>query len=772
MPPQTQIIEVDDATTSAGLSNAAASPSSVYAEPEKNTKDKDVRDMLRTLLDRKWFILAITALALIAAFVMTLSMTPTYRAEAIMKIEPEDRNAIKLDIGVSGGVATEEYYRTQYRLLQSKAIARKVIDSLKLEDMFSAKNVPVAKPFYAEFIEDLRHQLNPNAQKEALAASKNMPATNSAEAALLGGLSVTRVGKSHLVSIAYESTNPELSANIVNSLTREFIKTNLDSRLDSASHAKLFLGDEIKDAKAKLDASKAEMIAYEKQYNVVDTSGDNSTLMRQRLLSINKAYSDAKQQRIAIESSQDDAKNSASTVRLLPETNLAIGSLERQVKVLESKYNRLNKAYQEQLQTYKPTFPGMAEKKTAVDEVKTQIEMLQANIQEEKESIALENNRRLAEAKRLEKPSKSSQLAAARQKETAMKAELDAVKAESIASREHAIKYKELEAQVESDRQIHENLLKKQKEVGIAGGIDKNNISVIDPAVVTYTPYKPNTKMNLAFGGLAGLLIGSMLALLLGTSDKKIKTVEDIREVSDLPLLGKIPKVKTQNNGAVQALDNPSSMIAEAFRSLRTSLMFATPEGLPKLLHITSSEADEGKSNIAHNLAQVFSQTGKSVLLIDADLRKPSIGKYLNLANTIGLETYLQGDAPMRDIITTTDKPNLSVIASGVVSSAPADLLSNDRMLNLLESVADQFELIILDSPPVLGLADALILSNRSVATLFVIESNKTNQQSLSDALERLRMGYGNVIGFILSKSKKLKSKEYTYKYGDAERLG
>jgi uncharacterized protein involved in exopolysaccharide biosynthesis len=228
--------------------------------------------------------------------------------------------------------------------------------------------------------------------------AESMPAMNGAESAFLGGLSVTRVGKSHLVSIAYESINPELSANIVNSLTRQFIQKNLDSRLDSSKHARLFLDEQIQSAKVKLDASKKEMIAYEKENTVVDNSGNNSTLMRQRLLSINQAYSRAKQERIAIETSPEDVTSSKSAVRLLPKTNLAIGSLERQVKLLESKYSRLNTAYQTELQTYKPSFPGMAEKRTLVDDAKAQIEMLQASIQDEKESIATENNRRQQEA--------------------------------------------------------------------------------------------------------------------------------------------------------------------------------------------------------------------------------------------------------------------------------------------------------------------------------------------------------------------------------------
>lgn len=771
MPSQTQIIEVDDSTTSPVIPNTHAS-SAYSSEPERKSKDKDIRDMLRTLSDRKWFILGVTALAIVASFIMTLSMTPTYRAETIIKIAPETKSAIKLDIGVSGGGEAEQYYRTQGRLLQSKAIARKVIDALKLESMYSTSNVPVAKPFYTDFVEGLRAKVSQDTGENTPSAIKNMPVTNSPEAAFLGGLAVNRLGKSQLMSISYESINPELSANIVNSLAQQFIKTNLDSRVDSTSYAKLFLEKEMQAAKERLKESEAEMIAYEKQYNVVDNTGNASTLIRQRLLSINQAYSQAKQQRIAIESSQTEAAPTQSTLQLLPEKSLVIRNLERQVKTLELRYNRLNKAYQEELQVYKASFPGMAEKKLVVDDAKAQIDMTQASIQAEKETISRENSRRMAEAKNLAGPSKSTLLASARKKETAMKAELDAVKMESIATRGQSINYKKLAEKVKSDRQLYSNLLKKQKEVNVAGGIDNNNISVIDPAIVSYDKYKPNTKMNLAFGAIAGLIIGSMLALLVGSSDTKIKSIEDIREVSDLPLLGKIPKVKTQSSGAVLALDEPSSIIAEAFRSLRTSLMFSTPEGLPKLLHITSAEADEGKSNIAHNLASVFSQTGKRILLIDADLRKPSIGKYLNMKPSANLAEYLQGNTSIDSIIVTTDMPNLSIITGDTVDSAPADLLSNDRMLSLLERMSDQFDLIILDSPPVLGLADALILSNRSVATLFVIESNKTNQQSLSDALERLRMGYGNVIGFVLSKSKKLKSKAYTYKYGDAERTG
>jgi uncharacterized protein involved in exopolysaccharide biosynthesis len=367
---QTQIIEVDDATSSAGLSTHAQSQGgAIYSEQGRKpkSKDKDMRDVLRALSDNKWLILGITALAIIVAFVITLSMTPTYRAEAIMKIEPEEENSISLNIRTSNESDMEQYYRTQYRLLQSKKMARRVIDALQLDAQFSAQDAPTVKPFYADFIDKLKSSLRQDTtSKNTLSKQENRSMGNSTEAVFLGGLTVSGLGKSHLVSISYESMEPELSANIVNSLTQQFIQMNLDSRLDSTSHAKVFLEDEMTAAKDKLRASEKKMLLYEKENIVVDSSGDSS-LMRQRLESINKAYAIAKQQRIEMESSQAIV-SSQPEAELLPENSLEIRTLEIKVKTLEFDYNRLQKAYQEQLKIYKPSYPSMAEQKERVDE--------------------------------------------------------------------------------------------------------------------------------------------------------------------------------------------------------------------------------------------------------------------------------------------------------------------------------------------------------------------------------------------------------------------
>ena len=464
---ETQIIEVDEATSSAGLSTHTQSQGgAIYSEHGRKpkSKDKDMRDVLRTLSDKKWFILGVTALAVMVAFLLTLSMTPTYRAEAIMKIEPEEENSISLNIRTSNEADMEQYYRTQYRLLQSKKMARKVIDALQLEARFSVQDAPTVKPFYADFIAKLQASLRQNAaNSNALSNRENKSAGDSAEALFLGGLKVNGIGKSHLVNVSYESTDPELSANIVNSLTQQFIQMNLVSRIDSTSHAKGFLEKEMTTAKEKLRASEKKMLLYERENTVVDSSSDNS-LIRQRLVSINKAYARAKQERIAVETSQAGLAAPIQDVQLLPENNLEIRTLELKTKTLGFEYERLRKDYQEELKIYKPSFPSMAEKKAKVDEIKTRIDMINDSIRAEKALIA-STNKRLKADNQVMMASRSGLLAAAQKKEAAMKVELDTVKAESIAHREQAIKYREIEEEVKANRGLYDSLLKRQKEI-------------------------------------------------------------------------------------------------------------------------------------------------------------------------------------------------------------------------------------------------------------------------------------------------------------------
>lgn len=743
----TQIIELDNSELSTAVHDSSTITSNKsYSYEDYPKKDTDLRDLLKTLLERKGFILSMTLLGTLLSMLVTLSTVPMYRAEAILKIDPEEKQLLSFDVSTgSGTTKAEQYFKTQLKLLKSKSLARKVIDSLNLDNTPKVATAPkkLEKPFFEKQLDQLKNILR---GKKATDDNKlETPVSHSAKAPLeqsfLQRLSVSPMGKSFLVNVSYDSEDPELAATIVNSLIKNFIEMNLESRIDSASHAKSFLDEEIASAKAKLKESEKKMLDFEREKGIVSTG--SQSLIDQKLTSLNQALSRATQERIA----EEAALGSSASARPRKVATAKI-------KALNTKLQQLRKEYQENLKIYKPAYPLMKDIQYKIQETQKEINA-EINAEKAQQAIPVTN-------------SAKTKVTIARKKEAALKAELDALKSKAISTRDNIIEYQELKHEVDTNRTLYENLRKRQKEIKVAGGADKNNLAVIDPAVAPFNKHSPNTKLNLIIGTLLGFFSSTLIALLLGHKDDRIKSVEDIAAISDLPILGIFPFTKelSRKKQFVQITNDSSSPMAEAFRSLRTNLQFATAEGLPKILHITSSEAGEGKSNTSLNLATVFAQTKKSVLLIDADLRKPSVHRYLQLKDTTSLGTGLINNLSLEEMETPTALPDLTVIAGEAIKSTPADLLSGDEMVHLLERASDKYDLVILDSPPIVGLADSLVLANRSSATLFVVASHQTTKTHLKSALKRIRMGYGNVIGFAFTKARKQETSSYIYDYG------
>ncbi|MBE8232540.1 MAG: polysaccharide biosynthesis tyrosine autokinase, partial [Endozoicomonadaceae bacterium] len=314
-------------------------------------------------------------------------------------------------------------------------------------------------------------------------------------------------------------------------------------------------------------------------------------------------------------------------------------------------------------------------------------------------------------------------------------------------------------------------LLQRKKEVSIAGGLVSNNVSIVDPAFVPYRKHSPNTRLNMLIGTTLGLMLGVAVAFIRESFDSRIRNAEDLEDITDLPVLGIFPFVKGKNKkksrsaeGAILLTEDPQSTEYEAFCSLVTNLGYIGSQGeIPKIIHVTSSAPAEGKSNVAINTASILAESNLKVLLIDADLRKPRVDSYLGIQAEHGLAEYLVKRCEIGDVISDSAIDNLSIITAGVPVPSPVKLLAEDRMIELLEYAGEEYDHIIIDSPPVLGLADALILSNRSDVTLFVVASNETKRPHLLDALKRLRLGYGNVAGFVLTKAKSSKSDYYAH---------
>ncbi|CAA6825480.1 MAG: Tyrosine-protein kinase EpsD (EC [uncultured Thiotrichaceae bacterium] len=764
---ENQIIEIENNHGNTDLSSSLRSKPSLAQESPSATEKNEVKTLLQSIADRKWFVITITLLAILLSVVVSLSMTPTYRAETILKIVPEKNNILAFDVTTSGqDTASEQYNRTQQRLIKSKALARIVIDKMEINDLLAQQLTRTEKPFFEESIDKIKAilQAKPAVVDGALSKELSVAEVKPAdiERLFISSLKVEPLGKSYLLELTYDSTDPEFAASVLNTITDSYIKMNLQNRVDSASHAKTFLGSELEEVKSKLDESEKIMIDFEKSHRIVNSGDGGSALMKQKLSSINAALTRATQARIAAEAAyeQRGANPSIKTVKVVAVDSSALKLLERQLAAL-------NKKYQENLKIYKAGYPLM-------QEIQSEINGVKASIVDEKNAIRsrqqqLSQNRNSANNNAANATNAlATRVRAAKANEAALAEELEKVKSSAIADRDNSLKYKALEKEVINNRELYESLLKRKKEVGVAEGVDKNNISIVDAAVAPLVPHNPDVKLNMILGGTLGLLFASLLAIVMGHTDQRIKSTEDIGKVTDIPVLGTFPlvKAKDRRNGAILVSERPSSSYAEAFRTLRTNLMFATPDGLPKILHVTSSEPGEGKSNTALNLAAVFAQSQKSVLLIDADLRKPSLHRYMGISGSKGLGDYLQNGLAFPDVETNSFIPGVTVIAGQAIESSPADLLSSDRMVDLLDEASDRYDLIIIDSPPVMGLADSLVLANRSTASLVVVASHETKQSQLTTTLNRLRLGYGNVVGFVLTKAKNVKVNEYEYDYG------
>jgi capsular exopolysaccharide synthesis family protein len=416
----------------------------------------------------------------------------------------------------------------------------------------------------------------------------------------------------------------------------------------------------------------------------------------------------------------------------------------QELKQLESK---LQAEYQDNLKVYKPGYPKMQRLQGQINKIQQEIDNEVANV---RSSVRVNYE-------------------AAYSNELLLAEEFEKAKQGVLALQDSSIEYRILEREVDTNRELYEGLLQRYKEVGVAGGVGSNNVTVVDPAQVPQYKFKPNMGKNVFLATLFGLFGGIALAFFLEHMDDTIKVPEQLENSLRLSTLGVIPQVRGDNSGtdnlAFLAVDDPRSAFAEAYRSVRTALQFVSSEGLPNTLLITSSSMSEGKSTTALTLAINIAQTGKKVLLIDADLRKPSLHKTLGLSNARGLTNCLTGEAKPAEVVQPTMVPKLFAILTGPLPPNPAELLAGPRMMSLLSLATEKFDLVMIDGPPVLGLADALILGNLIDGTLLVVEAGSTRIGNAQGAVKRLNHARTRLLGGILTKFD-ARSGSYGYSQG------
>lgn len=686
----------------------------------------DLRDLLRVVRKYKWMLLALTLVCGLIAAVQSLRATPQYRSSALLQIDRAAQRVVSFgrDVDAEQQVWDDgSQFQTQIELLNSRALAERVIDEMGLNRRTTgttalpgpaslaaapggAAAAPTAAPGFVERILGNYRQLMTPSVTDSQAMDRN-----GAIDAFRGSVSIEPVRNSRLVNIVVTHSSPELAARIANTLARTFMAMNLERRLESSTYARTFLEDQIKLTKAKLEESERVINDYAKN-NQILTLNDQSEVTSQNYAGLSASLARAEEERIKAESVYKEVlRNPESATQALE--NRAVQTYKEQRAKLEAEYT--------QNQTlYKPDFPKMVQLRAQIDDLSNRINK--------------ELNLVVGAAK--------GQFEAARQQENLLRGRLAQSRAEVQVVQDRSVDLNLLKRELDTNRLVYDSLLQRLKEVAVTGGITSNNISIVDEATPALFPFSPQPQRLGAIGMGLGLLLGLGLAFLRENMDDSIKHPDEIESLYGLPLLGLIPLVRKGKNDTVATLvhEEPRSAFAEAYRSMRTALQFSTHEGAPRLLMVTSCGKSEGKTTSAVALAINFAQLGRKVLLIDADMRKPSVHKALMLPNEAGMSNYLAGEPGADTFVQATRIENLSALTAGPMSPDPVELLMGPRFMLLLdEARALGYEHIVVDSPPLLGIADAIVLGNQIPHVVFAVKAGATRRSAIKDSMRRLR---------------------------------
>ncbi len=689
-------------------------------------REPHLYDYLLILRKHQWLILSFLLAVVTIVSIATFRMQPVYVATTRILIDRENANLLPFQ-GTDPYdymMDLENYIETQSKILTSETLALQTIRTAGLG----------ARPEYA----------SANGPSEALASGSLANQKRPPELGeFLGSLGVKRVPNSRLMDVSFESTDPQLAARIVNAHLENYIEQNFRSRYEATKKASIWLADQLNELKIKVQKSEDARITYERQ-NQIWTLDDKQNITTQRLSDINKQLTDAQSERMRKESLYEFAK--AGDMSGVPQLrdNPVLQNVIQKREVAQSDYN-------DALNQYGPNFPK-------VQRLHAQIKDLDGII--EKEKINAVN--------RIE-----SDYREARQRETLLTQALNQQKAEANQMAERLVEYNILKRENEANKALYDGLLTKLKETGISEALRSSNIRVVDPAMIPSYPSRPAKTRNIALSFLVGLVGGIGLALLREYLDNTVKTPDDVETLARMPSLAVVPqfagpggKGKRQRvfpgvsgNGHEKRIELvaqhlPKSQMSEAFRALRTSLLLSQADHPPQVILVTSALPREGKTTAAANLAVTLAQLGDRTVLVDADLRKPGIGRLLNLGSGkyAGLSSFLAGVSSL-DLVTVPHPaiPNLAAIPTGPLPPNPADLLSSHKLADAIAELRTKYKFIVIDSPPVMAATDAVILSVHADGVLLIVRSGETPKVAFTRTRDLLSSVKCHILGVVLN---------------------
>ena len=679
---------------------------------ETSAADLSIATLLRIMFEWRWLILSMIAVWLAVATIVTLLTTPMFRSQATLEANPP---SVEIMDEKSGAQAQSQdswtFIATQVGLLGSRSLARRVAQDLNL-----ASN--------PQFVD-------PNLD----AATRLKAATGK----VADGLTVKVPKEGQLIGISFVATSPDFAAKIVNGIADSFIASNLERRYEASAYARNFLQRQIAKTRGDLERSERQLVSYAQSQGIINTgtaaggsSGDVGSLQGESLVALNRALAEATSRRIAAEGIYRSAGSTGNTT----DVNTSTQGMRQSKAVLEAEY-------QEKRTLMKPDHPDMLSLRSRIDELDRQMRIETAKI------VGGRSN------------SLQADYQAAAAAERALRSRVGALSGSVLNLRGRSIQYHIFQREVETNRALYDALLQRYKEIGVAGGIVTNLISVVDRGEVPSGPYAPNLLMNLLMGLAVGLLTGFGLAIALEFLNDTVKTRDDVRKKLGLACIGAIPK-RGGKGSFIEDLKDPTSVVSEAYAAVLGALRFSTEAGAPKTLFITSTRANEGKSSTALALAQNLARLNKSVLLIDSDMRKPT---FKAADNKRGLTPLLTTDEAVSENVVKTQYQNLWLMPCGPIPPNPADLLATPRFKAILVEAAKDFDFVVVDGPPVLGLADAPSLAAACDGALVVVEAGRSRTKAIVAAISRVEASGAHIVGALLTKANE-RSGGYGYGYG------
>lgn len=692
-----------------------------------------LRQLLRIALRWRYVIIGAVAACTILGLIITLLMTPKFTATATIEISRESNQVTNFQgVERETSVADQEFYQTQYGLLRSRVLAERVAAQLRLVDdkaFFERFGVRQDDPAFREV--NGRYAPAGRTERQRLAGE-----------VLIKNIAIEPTRLSRLVAINFTSADAVFSQKVANAWAENFIQTNLERKVQATSYGRNLLQRELGQAKERLDESQRQLVTYAEQQRIINLpaqgSGENQTVERSivadELASLNTALSDATADRIQAEARFREAGRAGSSAEAL--RNQAINTLRQRRAELSAEYQKL-------MVQFEPDYPPARA-------IQSQLDQLDRSITREETRVS---------------GSVQAEYRQASERERALRERVEGLKSNYLDLRRRSIQYNIYQQEVDTNRALYDGLLQRFKEIGVAGGVGVNNVTIVDPADVPQKPSSPRLVLNLAIALLAGLAIGAGLAFALEQMDEAIADPGEVERRLGLPLLGSVPKV--EGVAPRDALLDRKSDLVDAYLAIQTSLGFTTEHGVPRSLAVTSTRPAEGKSTTALAIATMLARAQKRVILVDGDMRSPSVHHLGGVDHDHGLSNFLAGQDDLGQLTFEMADLGFTAMSAGPIPPNAAELLTGHRLQLLIAKLLESYDHVVIDSPPVMGLADAPLIANRVEGVVYAVESHGIRSSLVKTALQRLQAANAHVLGGVLTKFEARKAHYgYGYEYG------